>query len=355
MLISVVVPVRNERGSLPELLDRIREVVARERPADTLQCIVVDDGSDDGTWEVLAEIARNDPRVSAVRFRRNFGKAAALACGFERARGERVFTMDGDLQDDPDEIPRFLRAVDDGLDLVSGWKRRRFDPWHKVYPSRVFNAMVSALTGCRLHDHNCGYKLYRAEVARSLKVYGELHRFLPALAHARGFRVGEIEVRHRPRTSGRSKYGLSRFLKGFLDLLWVAFLNRYGLRPMHALGGVGLPLVALGTLALLALLALRIAGIQPGTLETALAAAALQLGTLALLAGLVLEILLNQIVQPPKTFEIAETLEHEQEHEHRPETETPTPTPTPNTRTEQPRSAREPGETETETETAPAR
>jgi glycosyltransferase involved in cell wall biosynthesis len=184
--------------------------------------------------------------VRGIRLRRNFGKAAALTAGFRAARGNVIVTLDGDLQDDPHEIPRFLAAMDTGLDVVSGWKRVRHDRWHKVWPSRVFNSLVSWLTGVRLHDHNCGMKCYRAEVFREVRLYGELHRFIPVLAAARGYRVGEIEINHRPRRFGRSKYGVRRFVKGFLDLMTVKFLTGFGQRPQHLLGTVGLLSFLLG-------------------------------------------------------------------------------------------------------------
>ncbi len=188
--------------------------------------------------------------MSGLRFRRNFGKAAALGAGFESAHGELVMTLDADLQDDPREIPRFLTAIATGLDVVSGWKRVRHDPWHKVFPSRVFNWLVSRLTGVSLHDHNCGMKCYRREVFREVRLYGELHRFVPVLAAARGFRVGEITIAHRPRRYGRSKYGVRRFVTGFLDLLTVKFLTGFGQRPQHLLGAVGLASFVLGGLVL---------------------------------------------------------------------------------------------------------
>ncbi|OJW22693.1 MAG: glycosyltransferase [Planctomycetales bacterium 71-10] len=248
-MISVVIPVYNEEESLPALHRELDAAFARL--GGEVEFLFVDDGSRDGSWRAVADLSRRDPRVRAIRFRRNFGKASALTVGFQSARGERVFTLDADLQDDPAEIPRFLERIDSGLDVVSGWKRTRHDPWHKVYPSRVFNAMVSRLTGCRLHDHNCGFKAYRAEVLREVGIYGELHRFVPALAHAKGFRVGEIEVNHRPREHGRSKYGFSRFIKGFLDLLTVVFLTRFRQRPLHVIGGTGLLLSSLGVLGML--------------------------------------------------------------------------------------------------------
>ena len=206
----------------------------------TWNLVFVDDGSTDGSWAEIERLASQDPRVQGVRFRRNFGKAAALRAGFQAARGEIVFTLDADLQDDPHELPRFLEQMNTGLDVVSGWKQVRHDPWHKVGPSRVFNWLVGWLTGVRLHDHNCGFKCYRREIFDEIRLYGELHRFVPVLAAARGWRVGEIAVHHRPRKFGQSKYGVRRFVKGFLDLLTVYFLTGYSQRPQHLLGTVGL-------------------------------------------------------------------------------------------------------------------
>lgn len=243
-MISIVIPVQDEQDSLTPLCDEIADV-ARKSGLD-VEIVFVDDGSRDKSWAVIGGLSRRDARVRGVRFRRNFGKAAALSAGFHAAGGDPVLTLDADLQDDPAEIPRFLEVLRGGFDVVSGWKRRRHDPWHKVWPSRVFNFMVSWLTGVALHDHNCGMKAYRHEVLREVRLYGELHRFIPVLAAARGFRVGEIEINHRPRRFGRSKYGVRRFLKGFLDLLTVYFLTGYGQRPQHVLGGIGLVSFLLG-------------------------------------------------------------------------------------------------------------
>ena len=217
-----------------------------------IEVIYVDDGSRDNSWEVIKELAARDPRVRGLRFRRNFGKAAALQAAFREVRGARVMTLDADLQDDPAEIPNFLAHLDKGYDLVSGWKKVRHDPWHKVFPCRVFNGMVSWLTGVSLHDHNCGMKAYEAAVVREVRLYGEMHRFIPVLAAARGFRVGELVIKHRPRQHGRSKYGFKRFLRGFLDLLTVKYLTTYGRRPMHLFGAAALLIVFAG--AFLALL-----------------------------------------------------------------------------------------------------
>jgi glycosyltransferase involved in cell wall biosynthesis len=253
-VISVVIPVFNERDSLPALYAEITEV-ARAQQLD-LEILFVDDGSTDDSWQIILDLARAHVEVRGLRFRRNFGKAAALSAGFRAARGEIILTLDADLQDDPAEIPRFLALLNEPkasgrLDVVSGWKRVRHDPWHKVWPSRVFNAMVSRLTGVSLHDHNCGMKCYRAEIFREVRLYGELHRFIPVLAAARGFRVGEIAINHRPRKFGHSKYGVRRFVKGFLDLLTVKFLTGFGQRPQHLLGSLGLVSFLLGTLGLL--------------------------------------------------------------------------------------------------------
>jgi glycosyltransferase involved in cell wall biosynthesis len=188
--------------------------------------------------------------VKGVRSRRNFGKSAALSAGFSAAQGDIVMTLDADLQDDPAEIPRFLTALAEGKEVVSGWKKVRHDPWHKVFPSRVFNAMVSWTTGVHLHDHNCGMKCFRSEVFREIRLYGELHRFIPVLAAARGFKVGEVVIQHRPRRFGYSKFGVHRFIKGFLDLLTVKFLTGFGQRPQHFLGSIGLLSFVLGNLGL---------------------------------------------------------------------------------------------------------
>ena len=247
-MLSVVIPVLNEASSLETLWQELA-AVARDRGYE-LEVIFVDDGSTDASWSVIERLAAADERVRGIRFRRNFGKAAALAAGFRAVRGDLVMTLDADLQDDPREIPNFLAALELNLDVVSGWKRVRHDPWHKVGPSRVFNWMVSWLTGVPLHDHNCGMKCYRREVLAEVKLYGELHRFVPVLAHARGFRVGELAIQHRPRRFGQSKYGVSRFIKGFLDLMTVKFLIGFGRRPQHLLGSIGLACLLVGGAAL---------------------------------------------------------------------------------------------------------
>jgi glycosyltransferase involved in cell wall biosynthesis len=247
-MLTAVIPVYNELESLAALHEEL-VAVAREHHYD-LEIIFVDDGSSDGSWAQIERLAAADQRVRGIRFRRNFGKAAALSAGFAAARGEVVVTLDADLQDDPREIPRFLTEIDKGLDCISGWKQVRHDPWHKVGPSRVFNWLVGWLTGVRLHDHNCGFKCYRREIFDEVRLYGELHRFVPVLAAARGWKVGEIVVNHRPRKFGRSKYGVTRIVKGFLDLLTVYFLTGFEQRPQHLLGTCGILAFAIGLLGL---------------------------------------------------------------------------------------------------------
>jgi glycosyltransferase involved in cell wall biosynthesis len=244
-MLSAVIPLLNEAESLTTLHAEL--VAVAEAEGYDIEIIFVDDGSTDGSWAEVRRLVRADRRARGIRFRRNFGKAAALSAGFRAARGELIVTLDADLQDDPREIPRLLAAMEENCDVVSGWKKVRHDPWHKVLPSRIFNWLVSWLTGVYLHDHNCGLKCYRREVLAEVRLYGELHRFVPVLAAARGFRIGELAVSHRPRKFGHSKYGLRRFIKGFLDLLTVKFLTGFGQRPQHLLGGIGLVCFFLGT------------------------------------------------------------------------------------------------------------
>lgn len=243
-MISFVIPVKDEERTLVTLHAELGEMIARERL--DAELIFVDDGSTDGSWAQIAALAQGDPAVRAVRFRRNFGKAAALTAGFAHVRGDLVFTLDADLQDDPHELPKFLRLLNEGYDMVSGWKRVRHDPWHKVWPSRVFNKMIGWFTGLHLHDNVCGFKGCRTAVAREVELYGEMHRFFAVRAFALGFKVTEIEVNHRPREYGHSKYGVTRFVKGFLDLLTNWFVMRYGRRPLHFFGSVGLAVMTVG-------------------------------------------------------------------------------------------------------------
>lgn len=262
-MLSIVIPVFNEVSSLDVLHGELDDVGRGQ--GYEMEIIFVDDGSTDDSWCVIGKLAAASPWVRGIRFRRNFGKAAALSAGFRAARGEIIVTLDGDLQDDPREIPGFLADLAGGYDVVSGWKKVRHDPWHKVIPSRIFNWLVSALTGVVLHDHNCGMKCYRREAVQEVRIYGELHRFIPVLVAARGFRVGERVIQHRPRPFGRSKFGVNRFVKGFLDLLTVKFLTGFGQRPLHLLGTVGLVSFLIG---LLLLVYLAIAWLVSRTVPT---------------------------------------------------------------------------------------
>ena len=289
-VISVIVPVHDEERSVALLHD---ELAAALDPLDEAwEVVFVDDGSTDGTFGALTRLHAAHDGVRVVRLRRNFGKAAALQAGFEEAQGEIVVTIDGDLQDDPAEIPRLLAKLDEGFDLVSGWKTKRRDPLSRRIPSRIFNAVTGRLSGLRLHDLNCGLKAYRAEVVRGLRIYGELHRFIPVLAHYRGFRVAELPVNHRPREHGRSRYGMERYVRGFLDLLTVTFMGRYRHRPLHLFGGLGLLLGAVGTLLLGYLTVLKLTGEAIGhrpllTLGVLLVVVGVQLVSLGLVSELV--------------------------------------------------------------------
>jgi len=236
--ISVVIPLLDEKDSLPELYQKLRAVL--DSLDSSYELIFVDDGSRDGSFDVLKELREADPRVKVIQFRKNYGKSAALSVGFKAASGDIIFTIDADLQDDPQEIPNLLRKLEQGYDLVSGWKRKRRDPLIKRLSSRLFNRVTSMLTGIKIHDLNCGLKVYRREVIQAIKLYGQLHRFLPVLAHWDGFRVGEVVVRHHPRKYGRTKFGLSRYSAGFFDLITVMFLTRYNRRPLHLFGIAGL-------------------------------------------------------------------------------------------------------------------
>lgn len=238
-------PVLDEADTVEELAARLAEVL--DGLGRSFEVVFIDDGSRDDTAERVRAARERDPRVKLVRLRRNFGKAAALSAGLDHSRGAIVITMDGDLQDDPREIPRFLEALEgDGLDLVSGWKRRRRDRAVKRLSSRVFNWVTRLLARVDLHDFNCGFKAYRREALEQVSIYGELHRYIPVLASRRGFRVGEIEVHHMPRRHGASKYGWDRYYKGLLDLLTVLFLTRYTPRPLHLFGVLGLALLVAG-------------------------------------------------------------------------------------------------------------
>ena len=244
--ISVVVPLYNEVESLAELsawIDR----VAREHSL-TYEIVFIDDGSSDGSWEEIERLKSNYPTIKGIRFARNYGKSAALYCGFAEAQGEVVFTMDADLQDSPDEIPEMRRMIlEDGYDLVSGWKKKRYDPAGKRLPSKFFNLTARIVSGIKLHDFNCGLKAYRRRVVKSIEVYGEMHRYIPILAKHAGFkRIGEKIVHHRERKYGVSKFGMERMVKGYLDLITVSFMSHFGRSPMYFFGSLGTIMFLLG-------------------------------------------------------------------------------------------------------------
>ena len=289
--ISIVVPVHDEERTVALLFEELEGTL--EPLARPWEVIFVDDGSTDGTFGALTRLHSQHEEVSVVRLRRNFGKAAALQAGFIQARGEVVVTMDGDLQDDPAEIPRLLAKLQEGFDLVSGWKAKRQDSWTRRFLSKIFNFTASRVSGLDLHDMNCGFKAYRAEVTKGLRLYGELHRFIPVLAHYRGYRIAEVPVNHRPRTHGRSRYGVERYLRGFFDLLSVSFLGRYGHRPLHLFGGLGLLLGLSGTGILIYLTAIKAAGHAIGQrplliLGVLLVVVGIQLFSLGLLSEMII-------------------------------------------------------------------
>lgn len=239
MDVSIIIPLYNEVESLPELADWI-DRVCKEKEL-SYEVIYVDDGSNDGSWEEIVRIGKENPNVKGIKFRRNYGKSAALHRGFYAAQGEVVITMDGDLQDNPDEIPElYSMVVNEGYDLVSGWKKKRFDPITKRVPSKFFNRTARAVTGIKLHDFNCGLKAYKKDVIKNIEVYGEMHRYIPVIAKQAGFiSIGEKVVQHRKREYGVSKFGWDRYVKGYLDLVSITFISRFGKKPMHLFGSLG--------------------------------------------------------------------------------------------------------------------
>ena len=244
MLVSFVIPTYNEEESLKELYTQIVENISAT--GNNYEIIFVDDGSTDGSFEVLKDLREQDDKVRVIQFRRNYGKAAALEVGFSNAEGEIIFTLDADLQDDPTEIPRFLEKLDEGYDMVIGWKFPRLDPITKTAPSKLFNATLRSTTGLNIHENNSGYKAMRRVVAEEMTLYGEMHRFIPAIAHWRGFKVTEIKVKHHPRKFGKTKYGLSRMWRGFFDFTTIYFLNQFTRRPLHFFGGIGVVIFSIG-------------------------------------------------------------------------------------------------------------
>lgn len=281
MNLSIVIPLFNEEESLGELEAWIKQVVEKE--GYSYEILMIDDGSSDRSWQVIQQLASNNPHVKGIKFRRNYGKSAALNTGFEAAHGNVVITMDADLQDSPDEIPALYQMIlQDGYDLVSGWKQKRYDPISKTIPSKFFNWITQQVSGIRLHDFNCGLKAYRKEVVKSIEVYGEMHRYIPLLAKWAGFKkIGEKVVQHRARKYGVTKFGLERFLNGFLDLMALVFLGRFGKKPMHFFGTFGLLSFFIGFVILIYLSVVKLMYSQYGIADRPL----FYLGILAVIIG----------------------------------------------------------------------
>lgn len=299
MDISVIIPLYNEEESLPELTAWIQKVMAAHNF--TYEIILIDDGSNDRSWEVIERLSCQDACIRAIKFRRNYGKSAALHCGFQAARGEVVITMDADMQDSPDEIPELYQKItEEDFDLVSGWKKKRYDPLSKTIPTKLFNATARRFSGIRLHDFNCGLKAYKNKVVKSIEVYGEMHRYIPVLAKQAGFtRIGEKVVQHRARKYGKTKFGgLNRFINGFLDLLSITFISRFAKKPMHLFGALGTLLFIIGFCAILWIgidkyLCLRQGIKAPLITDTPyfyIALTAMILGTQLFLAGFIAEL-----------------------------------------------------------------
>ncbi len=291
--ISVIVPLYNEEESLPELMEWIDRVM--QEHGYRYEVIMVDDGSSDRSWQVVRELASKYPHLKGIKFRRNYGKSAALNEGFRHARGKVVITMDADLQDSPDEIPGLYRMiVEEGYDLVSGWKKKRHDPLSKTIPSRFFNKVTQLMSGIKLHDFNCGLKAYRSEVVKAIEVYGEMHRYIPVISKKAGFgRIGEKVVEHRARKYGTTKFGLERFLNGFLDLLSISFISRFGKRPMHFFGAMGTLTFFVGFVILLYLVILKYLQNETGMTERPvfyLGLLTVVIGTQLFLTGFVAEL-----------------------------------------------------------------
>jgi glycosyltransferase involved in cell wall biosynthesis len=261
-MISIVIPLKDEESSLSLLNDKLVSVLNNENTP--YELIFIDDGSTDGSWTILEMLTNKYPdKIKAIKFRKNFGKACALTAGFSEACGDIVLTMDADLQDDPEEIPNFLRKLDEGYDLVSGWKEKRDDPISKTFPSKIFNKVTGWLSGLKLHDFNCGFKAYKKEVLGHIQIYGELHRYIPVLAHDLGYKVAELPVKHHPRKYGRSKYGIERYIRGFLDLLTVLTITKFFQRPGHFFGGLGVFFGVAGLSCMSYLVILWFIGVRP--------------------------------------------------------------------------------------------
>lgn len=301
MDISVIVPLYNEEESLPELLTWIDKVMHTHNF--TYEVIMIDDGSSDQSWSIIEELSQKNKQLSGIHLRRNYGKSAALYCGFKVAQGEVVITMDADLQDSPEEIPELYRMIhEDGLDLVSGWKKKRHDPLSKTIPTKLYNATLRSLSGIKLHDFNCGLKAYRREVIKCVEVYGEMHRYIPYMAKKAGFmKIGEKVVLHQKRKYGVTKFGLERFINGPLDLLTIMFISKFGKRPMHFFGSLGTLMFVLGLSSSIYLGAHKLyclsMGVRAGLLTDSayfyLALTTMVMGTLLFLAGFIGELVIR--------------------------------------------------------------
>lgn len=265
MDISVIIPLFNEEESLRELYEWVKRVM--DNNGYSYEIIFVDDGSTDGSWNIIMELKAQSEHIHAIKFRRNYGKSPALQCAFQKAEGDVVITMDADLQDSPDEIPELYRMIkEEGFDLVSGWKKKRYDAkLTKNLPSKLFNATARRVSGIKLHDFNCGLKAYRKEVVKNIEVYNEMHRYIPILVKSAGFtKIGEKPVRHQPRKYGKSKFGMSRFVNGYLDLMTLWFLNRFGKKPMHFFGVLGSLMFFIGLIAIIAVGAIKLYDMNHG-------------------------------------------------------------------------------------------
>ncbi len=302
--ISFIIPAMNEENTLKTLCEGISENV--KGLCHSWEIIFIDDGSSDNSWSEMQNLVRHENgHVKAYRFPANRGKADALALGYAEARGDIVFTMDADLQDDPREIPRFLEKIDESHDIVTGWKQKRYDPWHKVLPSRVFNAMLSNLTGVKLHDHNCGFKAYKKAVVKSLPMYGDMHRMVPSLASFKGFQTAEIVVQHHARQFGESKYGWGRMIIGFMDMATIGFLQRFRNCPMHFAGKVAAALILTSMVLTLAGVISAFTG-NASAVYLIIAAASFLTGILIAMQGLLFEQLVYRSMKNGRQLRVAE-------------------------------------------------
>jgi len=300
MKLSFIIPILNEQDSLSELYDEIlQNCVSYD-----YEIIFIDDGSSDNSFGVMQQLAAKDEKVKVIKFRRNFGKAAALQLGFTIASGEIVFTLDGDLQDNPIEIPHFIEKINEGYDLVSGWKRKRHDPLYKTLPSKLFNFVTAKTFRLKLKDYNCGFKAYRHPLEKELTLYGEMHRYIPVLAHSLGYKVGEIAVTHRPRKYGKSKYGKERYLRGFFDLLTVKMITQYSKSPLYLFGRIGVASTLIGIIIGIYLAVLKLFYGQPlSNRPLLLLGILLIIGGLQFISlGLISELIVNRFRQGKKTL-----------------------------------------------------